>query len=53
MEERIWKVYMHTSPSNKRYIGITKRKVNKRWQNGNGYKHNTYFTNAIKKTWME
>lgn len=49
MEERIWKVYMHTSPSNKRYIGITKRKVNKRWQNGNGYKHNTYFTNAIKK----
>ena len=43
-------VYMHISPSNKRYIGITSQKeINIRWQNGYGYKHNKYFTNAINK----
>lgn len=42
-------VYMHISPSNKRYIGITNRKPNERWRNGNGYKHNKHFTNAINK----
>lgn len=41
-------VYMHISPSNKRYIGITSQKnVNKRWQNGGGYKTNTHFWRAI------
>lgn len=43
-----YKVYVHISPSNKLYIGITKQEVKKRWQNGNGYRHNIYFTNAIK-----
>lgn len=42
-------VYMHISPSNKRYIGITKQKVNERWRNGKSYKNNKYFTNAINK----
>jgi group I intron endonuclease len=32
-----WCVYMHTSPSGKRYIGITSQNPQKRWQNGNGY----------------
>ena len=32
-----WCVYMHTSPSGKKYIGITSRDPNKRWDNGNGY----------------
>ena len=43
-------VYKHVSPSNKVYIGIT-RQTNPeiRWQNGTGYKDNSYFTNAIKK----
>ena len=42
-------VYMHTSPSDKRYIGITSNKPEKRWQNGLGYKNQDYFYNAIKK----
>lgn len=42
-------VYMHTSPSGKRYIGITKKNPNRRFNNGNGYKQNTIFWKAIKK----
>lgn len=43
-------VYMHTSPSNKKYIGITsKNPPSDRWKNGNGYSHNKHFSNAIKK----
>ncbi len=42
-------VYMHISPSGKRYIGITCRKPEKRWQNGHNYKNNEYFSKAIKK----
>lgn len=44
-----FKVYKHTSPSGKVYIGITQQKTTKRWENGNGYKNNKYFVNAIKK----
>lgn len=43
-------VYMHVSPSNKRYIGITSLDINRRWRkNGKGYKHQQYFYRAIKK----
>lgn len=42
-------VYIHTSPSMKRYVGITSQDVEKRWQNGHGYRHNTYFVKAINK----
>lgn len=43
-------VYMHVSPSNKRYIGITRMKVERRWQkNGDGYKSQQYFYRAINK----
>lgn len=48
-KENNYTVYMHTSPSEKRYIGITKQKPKKRWNNGNGYKGNKHFANAIKK----
>lgn len=42
-------VYIHTSPSNKVYIGITSQNPpEKRWLNGRGYK-NSYFYNAIEK----
>ena len=44
-----YKVYKHTSPSGKVYIGITLQPVELRWKNGNGYKDNCYFVNAIKK----
>ena len=47
--ERNYTVYMHVSPNGKRYIGITRRKVNVRWQNGKGYKRNEYFWRAIQK----
>lgn len=42
-------VYKHISPSGKQYIGITSIDVESRWNNGNGYRNNSYFTNAIKK----
>jgi len=42
-------VYKHTSPSGKVYIGITGKKPEKRWQDGNGYKNNPIFYNAIRK----
>ena len=43
-----WTVYCHTTPSGKRYIGITCKKPEKRWHNGNGYK-DTLFGKAIEK----
>ena len=42
-------VYMHISPSGKRYIGITSMEPEKRWKNGKGYIGNQHFTNAIEK----
>lgn len=45
----IWSVYIHISPSNKYYVGITSQKLSDRWRNGKGYKHNAYFTSAINK----
>lgn len=43
-------VYVHTSPSGKRYVGITKRKPETRWRNGQGYQsHHPHFYSAIKK----
>ena len=42
-------VYQHVAPDGRVYIGITSQKPKARWQGGNGYKNNTYFTRAIKK----
>lgn len=42
-------LYMHISPSGKKYIGITKQKPLNRWKNGEGYKRNEYFYRAILK----
>lgn len=42
-------VYKHTAPNGKVYIGITCQNPLHRWCNGNGYKGNTHFYNAIKK----
>lgn len=47
--ERNYKVYMHTAPNNKKYIGITKTSVKRRWRNGKGYKTQRYFYFAIQK----
>ena len=45
-----YKVYRHTCPNGKIYIGITSQSdVNRRWQNGCGYRGNVLFYRAIKK----
>ena len=49
MEDKCYTVYMHICPNGKRYIGITGRNPQYRWNKGKGYLANEYFTNAIKK----
>lgn len=51
MTENNWCVYKHTTPSGKVYIGITSQKPERRWRNGNGYKHGNCvaFWNAVQK----
>lgn len=44
-----YKVYKHTSPSGKVYIGITRDELQHRWRGGNGYANNSHFFRAIKK----
>ena len=45
-----YSVYIHTNKINgKRYIGTTKRKPEKRWRNGEGYKDQPHFYSAIQK----
>lgn len=49
-ENRRWNVYMHVSPSGKRYIGITGKDPKIRWGKGGiGYKKNQYFWRSIQK----
>ena len=42
-------VYMHISPNNKYYIGITCQDLQSRWGGGNGYKNQKLFYRAIQK----
>lgn len=51
MENNTYTVYMHINKiNNKKYIGITKNKLTRRWKsNGVGYKTSTLFWNAIQK----
>lgn len=51
MQKKIYTLYMHENKVNgKCYIGITSQKnINKRWQNGYGYRTNNYFYSAIVK----
>lgn len=44
-----YKVYMHLFPNGKKYIGITKQKLNERWRKGNGYRKNSLVYKAINK----
>ena len=46
---RDYKVYKHTTPSGKVYIGITHRNPLTRWAGGFGYKTQAYFWRAIVK----
>lgn len=49
MEKNNYTVYVHISPSNKYYVGITSQTINKRWHNGKAYKPNKHFYYAIEK----
>lgn len=50
MKNQNYKVYIHTFPNHKLYIGITGcDDVNMRWKNGNGYIRQPYMYNAIQK----
>lgn len=50
--KRSFCVYIHVLPNGKKYIGITCKKPEYRWNHGDGYKNNRHFYNAIKKIWM-
>ena len=46
----MYTVYCHTNKLNgKRYVGITSQKPEESWNNGQGYKSQSLFYNAIKK----
>ena len=42
-------VYVHITPNNKYYVGITKQNVQNRWKNSLGYKSQRLFWRAIQK----
>ena len=45
-----YRIYKHTSPNGKIYIGVTREEnLNRRWQNGKGYESCPLFWNAIQK----
>lgn len=43
-----WSVYIHISPSNKYYVGVTSKEPEERWRNGFGYYHQPFY-NVVKK----
>lgn len=51
MEERIYTVYIHISPSQKYYVGITSQEVSRRWRNGDGYKTQSFYRAIEKYGW--
>lgn len=44
-----WCVYIHTAPCGKRYVGITCKPPEHRWNHGRGYIQNAHFFTAIQK----
>lgn len=48
MNDNAFCVYCHTTPSNRKYVGISKS-PEKRWNSGRGYAKNYLFARAIKK----
>lgn len=44
-------VYMHTFPNRKRYVGITRQEVSRRWRDGKGYKGQVVYDAILKYGW--
>ena len=44
-----YKVYVHTFPNGKKYVGLTMQEPRKRWENGRGYKKCPKVWSAIQK----
>ena len=49
MKEKKFCVYVHIFPNGKRYIGITSKRPNDRWERGSGYRDSLPMRNAINK----
>ena len=47
----MYKVYCHTFPNGKKYIGITKQELKRRWRDGAGYIGQPVFDAIIKYGW--
>ena len=47
--EKIYKVYLFTFPNGKKYCGFTSKKLERRWDNGNGYQKCPLVYKAIQK----
>ena len=47
--EKNFTLYLHITPSGKKYFGITSQIPKYRWNNGRGYKDNQHFWTAIEK----
>ena len=47
--DKKFKIYIHTCPNGKLYIGMTSLSTYNRWRNGKGYKNCILFNRAIKK----
>lgn len=45
----MYKIYIHTAPNGKKYVGQTCQRLERRWRNGGGYVRNAYFYRAIQK----
>lgn len=53
-ETKQYIVYMHQSPNNKRYVGITTTTLKQRWKNGLGYMDNIkFYTDILHYGWEE
>lgn len=49
MKTIVFKVYIHIFPNGKRYVGLTKTDLNRRWQGGKGYRTQPLIYRAILK----
>jgi hypothetical protein len=45
--EAIYCVYVHITPDERRYVGMTSKDPKARWRNGYGYENNASFFEAI------